>query len=395
MRTPSGLGFLRLAAIVLGVLTAAMWIPSTASAQSSPAPWTHHPIYMPAIGHQDDSPLQPPPVYTGPIGCVAVTCVWPIAPAGQPTVVNMAYFGGKVEVKPEIYLVLYGWGRTGAFNHTNPDMPTSDPDGAGQRMIDFIGALGGTAWAGSQTQYYETVGGKNINITNPPNQLAGVWWDNTSSIKNNMTGLNVAQEAERALNHFENLDPANPVVIDRDNAQFVIATPQRYNEKGFNSGAGYCAWHDNTTGFDANGAPIYPGTSPNIAFTNMPYVLNSGSSCGQNAVNAGAAGTLDGFTMVVGHEIEETVTDPGAEEKLKDGTQTGAWFDFTGYENADKCAWVGLNITGVGPNPLPIPGAVANITGSDGKQYAVQSLWSNDAGGGTGYCAGNGNDLPA
>ena len=49
----------------------------------------------------------------------------------------------------------------------------------------------------------------------------------------------------------------------------------------------------------------------------MPYVLNSGTSCGQNSVNSGYyAGRLDGFTIVMGHEIEETVTDPGAEDVI-------------------------------------------------------------------------------
>src|SRR5258707_2744151 len=38
----------------------------------------------------------------------------------------------------------------------------------------FIKAIGGTAWMGSQTQYYETVNGQNINITNPTNQYGGV-----------------------------------------------------------------------------------------------------------------------------------------------------------------------------------------------------------------------------
>jgi hypothetical protein len=35
-----------------------------------------------------------------------------------------------------------------------------------------------------------------------------------------------------------------------------------------------------------------------------------------------------------------------------------------------------------------------NITGNDGKQYAVQSLRSNDSAGGTGYCAGAGGGFP-
>ena len=42
----------------------------------------------------------------------------------------------------------------------------------------------------------------------------------------------------------------------------------------------------------------------------------------------------------------------------------------------------------------PLPGALNDITGNRGKKFAVQSLWSNDAAEGAGYCAGAGNDLP-
>jgi len=41
-------------------------------------------------------------------------------------------------------------------------------------MLAFVKALGGTAWAGSQTQYYQTINGFKEHITNPTNQFAGV-----------------------------------------------------------------------------------------------------------------------------------------------------------------------------------------------------------------------------
>ena len=117
-------------------------------------------------------------------------------------------------------------------------MPDNDPDGAAARMTNFISAMGGTPWAGVQTQYYETVNGENTYITNPTNQLGGVWYDDTNPIHNNVTGLELAQEAQRAVAHFG--------VTDLKNSQFVIAQPQKFNEAGFNDGAGYCAWHDYT-----------------------------------------------------------------------------------------------------------------------------------------------------
>jgi len=65
-------------------------------------------------------------------------------------------------------------------------------------MTAFVKAMGGTAWAGSQTQYYETVNGQNINIQNPTNVFGGVWYDDTNPIHNNVTGLELAKEAHTA-----------------------------------------------------------------------------------------------------------------------------------------------------------------------------------------------------
>ncbi len=352
---------------ILLVLGAFALLGGAASAGASGS--AHHPLYMPNANNMANPTLQPPPVCCSPVGP-------PVA--GEPAPVNMAYFGGHVQVTPKVYLVLWGWGQAGAFNHTTPGMPANDPDGAGQRMTDFLNAVGGTGWTGSQTQYYETVNGQNVNITNPTGLLKGVWWDDTNPIHNNVSGLELAQEAQRAVAHFG--------VTDLDNSQFIIAQPQMYDEAGFNSGAGYCAWHDYTQ------PQYYPGVQPGISFTNMPYVLNSGSSCGENSVNTGYfAGRLDGFTIVMGHEMEETITDPGAEDVIN-GVNLGGWYDYAAYENGDKCAWVGYTEGIAAPNT--IPGGLNNITGTDGKQYPVQSLWSNGSAGGAGWCAGAGDDLP-
>jgi serine protease len=246
-------------------------------------------------------------------------------------------------------------------------------------MTAFIQAMGGTKWAEVSTQYYETVGGTNVYIQNPTNVLAGVWYDNTNLIHDNVSGLELAQEAQRAVAHFG--------VTDLKNSQIVVAQPQKYNEAGFNGGVGYCAWHDYTQ------PQYYPGVQAGISFTNMPYSLNMGQSCGQNSVNSGYyAGKLDGFTIVLGHEVEETITDPGAEDVIN-GQNLGGWYDYSAYENGDKCAWVGYSFGTTSPST--VPGGLNNITGNDGKQYAVQSLWSNDSAAGAGYCAGAGDDLPS
>lgn len=61
-------------------------------------------------------------------------------------------------------------------------------------------------------------------------------------------------------------------------------------------------------------------------------------------------GTLDGVSIVGGHEQAETETDPQPD--------TG-WLDASGSENGDKCAWTDL------------------IDNSNAGGYPTQPLWSN------------------
>jgi hypothetical protein len=402
---------------------------------SSGAPASAKPIIMPtlqkAIGSQKAywqahtlaplGPVQPPAPPCPENGLMPApfsNCGVPETPATTlPYLGNMAYHGGHVQINPKTYLIYWGWGQGGAFpgRTCSPQALTEgaisatlpcDPDGAGKYMADFVNQMGATDWAGVQTQYYQTdASGRQQFITNPSNQLAGIWVDDTNdatgipktSLSNpagpSNTQTVLAQEAQRAAAHFG--------VSDLANANFVVIQPPGLSDPNALS-TGYCAWHDYTQPGLSGG--VYNGIQPDLAFTDMPYALaiNSGGTnvCGQNAVNSGAAGTLDGFSIVLGHEIEETVTDPGAEDILGGSGPNnqkflGGWYDAVdANENGDKCAWVGESLlTAQGP-PAPIPGAMGNMTGNAGAKFAVQSLWSNQSAAGAGYCAGAGTDLP-
>jgi hypothetical protein len=360
------------------------------------------------------TPPAPPCPENGMLPAPLSNCGLPEFPATTlPFPGNMAYWGGHVQTAPKEYIVYWGWGQAGAFPASQACTPVTlttgatlacDPDGAGKYMADFVSQMGGTQWAGEQTQYYQSSGGTKQYITNPTNQLGGIWVDDANSA----TGLpkttstaapgagntytDLAAEAARAVAHFG--------ITDLSNANIIIAQPPNFSDPNALS-TGYCAFHDYTLPNFEGG--IYNGITPNISYTNMPYSLaiNSGgaNACGENAVNSGAAGKLDGFSIVLGHEIEETVTDPGAEDISGSGTspQTyyGGWYDAAdANENGDKCAWVGENLlTAQGP-PAPFPGAMGDIAGNQGTTFAVQSLWSNQANAGTGYCAGAGTDSP-
>jgi hypothetical protein len=377
--------------------------------------------------HRAINPPAPPCPENGMLPEPFSNCGLPEAPATTlPYPGNMAYWGGHVQVVPKVYVVYFGWGRPGAFPAGEPckaekinEGPTTaklkcDPDGAGKRMADFVYQMGGTQWAQVSTQYFQSsAGGNEEHITNPSDVLAGIWVDDKNPADLSQTSAenapgtgntytDLGAEAARAAKHFH--------VTDLANADFVIAQPPQFSDPNAIA-SGYCAFHDYTQPSVEGG--IYNGVTQGIAYTNMPYSLaiNSESTtesgekandCGENAVNSGPEGKLDGFSIVLGHEIEETITDPGAEDILGSGESQqnlGGWYDtIDANENGDKCAWVGEPLVGGlpgQPNVTPIPGAIGDITGNHGTTFAVQSLWSNEAAAGAGYCAGAGTDLPA
>ena len=376
-----------------------------------------NPIYLPTITQeiQHDKaigainpPAPPCPQYSLGLSCTPL----PETPAlGVPYPGNMAYYGGHVQVTPKEYLVYWGWGQSGAWpsgtscsSQSITEGPFSatlacDPDGAGKYMGDFLQQIGGTPWAGVQTQYFQTGSGTQQNITNPTEQLAGVWVDDSNpntlpkTSMNNAAGSSntltvLGKEAQAAVSHFG--------ITDLNDANIVIVQPPGLSDPNALS-QGYCAFHDYTwPGVASN---VYNSIQQGISYSNIPYQLaiNSGgvNVCGENAVNSGAQGKLDGFSIVLGHETEETVTDPGAEDVVGSSpTYLGGWYDtIDANENGDKCAWVGLDpLTGQGTEP--IPGALGDIKGNAGATFAVQSLWSNSADAGTGWCAGAGTDSP-
>ena len=87
----------------------------------------------------------------------------------------------------------------------------------------------------------------------------------------------ISNEANRGATHFG---------VSGANADVFVVSPSGTHPDGFPS-TGFCAWHD------WNGK---------VAFTNMPYVLDAGSSCGANSVR----NRLDGFSIVAGH-LEDLV----------------------------------------------------------------------------------------
>ncbi|HKN94643.1 MAG TPA: hypothetical protein VJU60_09950 [Thermoleophilaceae bacterium] len=373
------------------------------------------PNFLREAQHEQAAGRLVPPAPPCPQNVLGQSCsLVPETPAiGVPYPGNMAYYGGQVQVHPKEYLVYWGWGENGAWpagtncaseaiteGALSATLPC-DPDGAGKYMADFLQQIGGTNWAGVSTQFYETdsAGNKSF-IANDPDLLAGIWVDDSNANTLPKTNMNNAAgptntltalgtEAQAAVQHFG--------ITDLHNAEIVIVQPPGLSDPNAIS-QGYCAFHDYVWPDVESGA--YNGLTKGISFSNIPYQLavnsNGTNVCGENAVNSTARGKLDGFSIVLGHEMEEAITDPGAEDVVGTGispSHLGGWYDtLDANENGDKCAWVGLN-PATGQGTVPIPGALGNITGNGGDTFAVQSLWSDAAAAGLGWCAGV-NDLP-
>ena len=263
----------------------------------------------------------------------------------------------------KVYLVFYGtqWGTKGTDSNGNATF-SGDSYGAApvaQNMFKGIGT-GAELWSAELTQWCD---GPNVasGATSCPSNgnfvpyqsggvLSGVWYDNSAASPASATSAQLGQEAVSAAAHFGNTTAAS-----NRYAYYVILSPHGTNPDSYQGS--YCAWHD------WNGDVAVSSPYGDIAFSNQPYNMDSGAGCGVGFVNSGSAGNLDGWTMTLGHEWHEMMSDQNP---------AGGWTNHTGstyngQENSDECAWIAAGQAG----------GAANVTMGNGT-YTEQASWSND-----------------
>lgn len=287
------------------------------------------------------------------------------------SLLNTLSYGGGIDGigvtsgHEKVYLVFWGtqWG-TQSTNSSGNLTFSNDSAGVALLLQSLFKGLGtgGELWSGTMTQYCDgssvSVGATSCSssaahVGYPTGgAYAGVWYDNSGAEPSAASGYQLASEAIKAAGHF-----GNTTAVSNRYAQYVIVSATGTNPDNYKTG-GFCAWHDYNGDTSLSGGAA---SSPygDIAFTNLPYIPDAGTSCGQNFVNSGSAGNLDGVTIVEGHEYAETVTDQNP---------AGGWTNsISGYENGDDCAWISPGS----------PGGAGNVTMGNGS-YAMQSTWSND-----------------
>jgi hypothetical protein len=267
----------------------------------------------PADGRGNRSRQQPAPAATG--GAVV---------SGN----GINYHNGPVMKGVSIYYIWYGdW---------------STDTGANAILTDFANTIGGSPYFAIDTTYGDTSG-------NVPNVVTHVKdYIDTGSLGTSLTDANILTLVSNALGSGK-LGPTDP-----NGVYFVLTAPGVAETSGFLTS--YCGWH---TRAGLNGVDV------KYAFVGNAKGPSLGSCSVQTGGSPNGDPSADAMVNVVAHELEEAASDP----------DLNAWYDASGMENADKCAW------NFGTTYSTGNGSLANMKLGT-RDFLIQQNWLNAGGGG-------------
>jgi len=249
-------------------------------------------------------------------------------PGGGGTV-NITYHGGPVMSSGvNVYLIWYGSFNGGAGSSANYKTI----------LTDFVNSVGGSQYYAMNGSYTDSTGAKvNGTVTlggqlNYTGSLAG---------KSRLTDANIKSIVTEAIS--SGLGPAGG---DTNGLYFVLTSKDVTASSGFCTQ--YCGWHTHAA---INGKEI--------KYSFVGDANRCLSSCAQQSTSPNGDPGADGAASVLAHELEESASDP----------LLNAWYDSSGYENADKCAWT-FGATSTASN-----GSKYNMT-LGGRNYLIQQNWS-------------------
>ena len=260
----------------------------------------------------------------GAIG-VGTGCLGTGSPGCLP--IPLQYNGGQVEATGTKSYAVF-WEPTGSTVS-----PTYN-----SLITRFFNDIGGSTLYGVATQYYQ--GSNQQHIVNS-SSLGGTWVDTSAYPSSSLSDADIQNEAVKAIN-------ANGWTkgIGAQVFVFLAKGENQCQSSGTCSFSTYCAYHGT---FTAAGATIL--------YASMPYAGTDLSGCGtQSSASPNNDLDADAEMSITSHELMETVTDP----------QLNAWFDATGSEIGDKCAYT-YGTTGANGS---------NIT-MNGHPYILQQEFSN------------------
>jgi len=241
------------------------------------------------------------------------------------------HYGPVMTGTVNIYLIWYGnWGGTTGANGTAV-------------LQNLVSSLGGSPYFNITTTYYNPNG---IALSNSVH-FAGAIFDNYSQ------GAHLDDDAVNSIVGLAISSGQFP--LDTNGVYFVLTSADVHEITGFCTQ--YCGWHNFATMSGANIKYAFVGNANQCL-----------SACAEQTISSpnGDLG-IDGMASTMAHELAEAVTDPNL----------NAWYDASGEEMADKCAWTFGTAYRTSNHSL----ANVNLGGLD---YLLQQLWVNTS---AGYCA--------
>lgn len=243
---------------------------------------------------------------------------------------GISYHGGPVMVNTagtNVYYIWYGnWS-----NNTASGILTN--------LAQYIAP---SPYFNINTTYYNGAG---VHVTNKVNYI-------TSTTDAYSQGAVLSDAGVQAV--VANAINSGRLPADTNGVYFVLTSADVGESSGFCTQ--YCGWHTHGT---INGNDI------KYSFVGNPDRCPSACEAQTTSPNNNAG--ADGMASIISHELEEAVTDP----------DLNAWYDNTGNENADKCAWT------FGTTSTAANGSKYNVV-LGGLQYLIQRNWVNASGG---YCS--------
>jgi hypothetical protein len=263
--------------------------------------------------------------------------------------------GNGAENMPENPMLGMHWakGQSSGASGTSPSMTYHN--GTVLHTTVTVPIFWGTNWANPSfvgdkisglTTFYQTIGGSNYAATSDE------YTDTSGQVTSAISFSGPIVDTSQAAKNGSRTSPILAEVCNALAASKITPVTNGYypvytdTPRGH---AGFCAWH---SWGSCNGV--------NVQFAFF-FSLDGDPGCDPVDTSGLHSQGLAALANVSGHEISETRTDP----------RGAGWFDASGAENGDKCAWVfGTPLLTFGTN----------------SQWKIQGNWSNAAyNAGTGY----------
>jgi hypothetical protein len=237
-----------------------------------------------------------------------------------PLATNLSYHGGPVMTgTASVYAIFWE--------------PTANVETNYNSLIQqYFGDIGGSALYHNNIQYTNSSGGYASNAT-----LAASWVDTRSYPRSPLLDSDIQGEVSHALSTKGWSSSTGKIFFVFTQKSENICIDSSHSECASNY---FCAYHN------------YFGS--NTLYATMPYAASFSCNPGSSPNHNDADQTIN----VTSHEEIEAATDP----------LLNAWYDTTGSEIGDKCAWKfgSLNSSG------------GDVTWN-GHNYIVQKEWDNKA----------------